>query len=118
VIKKSSYGEYSSGSSKVHTTLIKIGELSLWFSFDEVVAFKYEKIREVLTDEEIKIQIEKRFKSLGYNPRMFICKNIWEGVTARHIDFINPDQSIRLEREKFVELLNRVLDYCNLSGEL
>jgi len=53
MIRKSFYGNYTSVEAGVNCLSVEIGKLKLWFSYDEVIAFRFEDIKKVLTDEEI-----------------------------------------------------------------
>jgi len=63
-----------------------------------------------------------RITSLSYDPKFFICENeiieSMKGLIGRHLNMLNEDHTIRIDRAKFIDLLNRVLEYCNLSQDL
>ncbi len=84
------YGQYSSqnyGSSRAVT----IGDLTLYFSYDTVVAF-----RDVDTG-------------------LVISENIWSTTTGKHLNAINPNKKLRIPREQFKVKLGEVLKKHNLE---
>ena len=73
------YGNYSSdnyGSCRA----ISIGNITLYFSYDTIVAF-----------------------SIGN--KLTISENVWSNTTGKHLNFINPDKSIRIPYEEFKKKL-------------
>lgn len=36
---------------------------------------------------------------------LVICENVWSRTTGRHLNEINPDKSIRIPRDEFMERL-------------
>lgn len=77
------YGDYSSsnyGSSRA----VRIGNLTLYFSYRTVVAF-------------------------NDNNNFWISKNVWSNTTGRHLNCINRNKSIRIDYEEFKVKLNECL---------
>lgn len=91
MVKIFNYGNYKNdnyGSSRA----VVIGSLTLYFSYKTVVA---------VHDR----QTGKRH----------ISENTWGSTTGRHINCINRDKSIRLNRSDFEQKLNSILDKYNLK---
>lgn len=83
------YGNYSSdnyGSSRA----VNIGDLTLYFSYKTVVAFSYK-------GEET------------------IMKNYWNVVTGRHLNCIDDNHKIRIDRNEFDIKLNKLLKKLKLD---
>jgi hypothetical protein len=81
-VSLSNYGNYSSdnyGSCRKVT----IGDVELYFSYDTVVAF--------------------------YDHGLVIRQNDWSTTTGRHLNWINPDKSIRISGEEFEKRLEKFL---------
>lgn len=70
------YGRYRSENYGAHTKLVIVGNKSLWFSYDTLVAF-----------------------SAG--GEFHIIKNYWGNTTGKHLNWINPDKSIREDEKTF-----------------
>ena len=87
MIKIWNYGEYSNdnyGSCRA----VSIGDITLYFSYNTIVAF-----------------------SIGY--KLTISENVWSNTTGKHLNFINPNKSIRTPYEEFkkkLENLEKVID--------
>ena len=88
-IKIWNYGDYSSdnyGSSRA----IKIGRLTLYFSYDTIVAF-----------------------SDGY--KRYVCQNVWSKTTGKHLNWIDGgNKEGRLPYEEFKQKLEETLKKYNL----
>lgn len=80
-----SYGNYSSGNYGVHTLRFDIGSLALWYSYHTVIAFDHPKT--------------------GFKIR----ENIWGTTTGKHLNWVEPDHSIRIGGAEFEELLQSVI---------
>lgn len=85
----SSYGQYSSDNYGAHTLRVDVGELTLWFSYQTVVAFR------------------------TWGKKMRVSKNLWGPTTGKHLSWIDGgDQwakKERLEREEFEKQLAETL---------
>jgi len=82
-IRVYNYCDYSNsnyGSSRA----IKIGSLTLYFSYDTIVAVDSPHVN-------------------------LIRKNSWSVTTGKHLNAINPDKNVRLDSDVFEEQLSRVL---------
>ncbi len=90
-IKKETYGDYKTNNYGVHSQKITIGKLRLYFSYDTVIAFED-----------------------GYLD-IVVSENKWKQTTGRHLNWIEPDKSKRINREKFENKLNELLSKYNLS---
>ena len=85
------YGEYSHnnyGSSRA----VRIGILTLYFSYDTVIAFR---------------------GKTGFH----ISNNVWSKTTAKHLNAINKDKSTREKHEIFLENLRKELSHHKLIAE-
>lgn len=89
-IKKSSYGNYSSSNYGAHTQQITIGNLTLYFSYDTVIAFHTPSSGEVC------------------------CENCWGTTTGKHLNWIEPNHKHRETRENFEIQLATVLKLYKL----
>ena len=90
-IGKQNYGNYSSDNYGAHTQKIWIGDLTLYFSYDTVVAFRapgqYRKV----------------------------CENMWGPTTGKHLNWIDDgNKAGRLESEQFAKELSETLEAHNL----
>lgn len=84
------YGGRSSQNSRV----VRIGCLRIWFSYETPIAFTHSDYQ------------------LG---RLFIRKNDWSTTTGRHLNFINSDKSIRIDKEQFETHLENVMQLGVIS---
>ena len=87
----SGYGKYSSDNYGVNSIRLDVGSLTLWFSYKTVIAFQP-----------------------GWN-ETFVSENIWGNTTGKHLNWINPDHSIRLDRDEFEAKLEEVLKEHSLD---
>ncbi len=78
----SNYGQYSSGNYGVHTKVVTIRGLTVYFSYNTPVAF------------------------IGGNG-LIIRENDWSTTTGRHLNWIDPDKNKRIPGDKFEELLSK-----------
>lgn len=88
-VKTYNYGNYSSqnyGSSRA----VEIGRLTLYFSYQTVVAF-------------------------NYKGELVIRENDWGPTTGRHLNCIDSDKRGRLCGEEFKKKLDNVLKECGLD---
>lgn len=83
------YGQYSSANYGVNTLKLYIGNVTLWFSYRTLVAFQ------VCGSEKV------------------IRHNDWGQTTGKHLNWIDPDHSVRLSGEEFENQWNQ-----QVSGEL
>ena len=93
-ISKWNYGNYSN-SNYGSSMAIKIGKLTLYYSYNTVVAFKDAGIKE--------------------GKRFFACKNTFSKTTGKHLNWLEPDKDRRLSRKEFREKLNESLNKYNLT---
>ena len=87
-ISMGNYGDYSSNNYGT-SRYVTIGQLTLYFSYETIIAFKE-----------------------GSN--FTIIKNYWRKVTGRHLNCLDRDKSIRLSQEEFKEKLWKTLQKYNL----
>ena len=89
-INLSNYGNYSSdnyGSSR----MVKLGSLKLYFSYKTIIAIKDNKTNKFIVSE-----------------------NKWNNTTGKHLNWIDRDKSIRLNREEFEKKAEKILKRYNL----
>ena len=84
------YGNYSSNNYGKHSLQISFDKLDLYYSYDTIIAFR------------------------TIETGLVICKNEWWTTTGKHLNWINPDKKIRIDREKFIEQLSKTLVKFNL----
>ncbi len=85
-VNKGNYGQYSSSNYGANSIYIDVGSLRLYFSYDTVVAF-----REAAEYSKV------------------VSENIWGPTTGKHLNWIEPDHSARLDRNEFEKQLQEVL---------
>jgi len=86
-----SYGQYSSSNYGAHTLCVQVGAISLWFSYQTVVAF-----------------------SSGFSGR-FVSENVWSVTTGKHLNWIDGgNKAERVNNQVFDEEFNKVLDHYGL----
>jgi hypothetical protein len=84
-IEKFNYGEYKSQNYGSHCQRIRVGDLTLFFSYDTVIAFVYDGHR-------------------------YISENKWGSTTGKHLNWIDGHNlHRRLKREIFEKELQRAL---------
>ena len=89
-VKKANYGNYSSNNYGANSIRLDVGSLSLWFSYDTVVAFQED----------------------GNSCQ--VSENCWGPTTGKHLNWIESDKKARLSRDVFEHNLERVLATHNL----
>ena len=81
-----SYGKYSSGNYGVNSLRVDVGNVTLYFSYKTVVAFR----------------------APGYS--LTVSENIWGPTTGKHLNWIDDgDKGSRLPRDKFEDVLRAAL---------
>jgi hypothetical protein len=91
-IKKSAYGNYSSGNYGAHCMRIDVGLLSLWFSYDTVVAYQ------------------------DGHWQLHVSENCWGPTTGKHLNLIDSgEKTNRMKRADFETALEAVLKAHGLS---
>jgi len=86
VIRIGNYGRYSTENYGVNTLYVKIGALTLYFSYDTVVAFEHP----------------------DYG--LVVCENVFSVTTGKHINWIDTgNKKGRVSHEEFEKLLNEVM---------
>jgi hypothetical protein len=76
-----SYGEYSSNNYGVHTKRLDLESITLWYSYDTIIAYR------------------------DNTDGMVICENVWGTTTGKHLNWINSDHSIRKPSALFDTML-------------
>ena len=89
-IDKWDYGDYKTNNYAGHTQAIRIGSLTLYFSYKTVVAFS------------------------NYKFGFVISENVWSNTTGKHLNWIDSDKKKRIPHNEFEKLLNKVLGSNNL----
>ena len=84
-IRVYNYGNYSSENYGAHSLCFETPSGKYWFSYDTLVAF-------------------------NINGEFHIIKNYWGTTTAKHLNWICDDHSIREDRETFDANFNRLVD--------
>ena len=91
-VRKSCYGNYRSGNYGAHCMRLDVGGLTLWFSYDTVVAFS----------------------PPGHGVR--VSENCWGPTTGKHLNWIDDgNKARRLPRHDFETLLRNWLAEYNLA---
>ena len=89
-IRKWNYGNYSSGNYGAHTIAIDIGNITLYFSYNTIVAFR------------------------SYEHGLVISENNWGRTTGKHLNWINDNKKLRISHEEFEQKLTELLKEHNL----
>lgn len=87
-INKWNYGNYSSYNYGT-SIAIEICDLTLYFSYDTIVAFKE-----------------------GTN--FYISENIWSKTTGKHLNWLEKDKKSRLKYSEFKDKLEKTLNKYNI----
>lgn len=88
MVKLWSYNENSARNANA----VKIGKLTLYFSYETIVAFREEGHLEV------------------------VCENVWSSTTGKHLNWIDGgDKAGRVPSEEFQAKLHEVLKKYNLE---
>ena len=96
-IKKSTYGNYSSDNYGAHAMRIDVGFLTLWFSYDTVVAFAV-------------------FAVIDNGWHKYVSENNWGPTTGKHLNAIDDrNKRNRMKRSDFEAALEAVLKAHSLS---
>jgi len=86
-----SYGKYSSDKYAAHCLRIKVGTLTLYFSYKTVIAF-------------------------SDDAGIVVSENCWGTTTGKHLNWIDDGcKKGRYKRDKFEQLLEKTLENHNLS---
>lgn len=81
------YGNYSSDNYGAHSLEVHIGDLTLYFSYDTVVAFQAPGI-----------------------PGIVVSENCWSTTTGKHLNWIDDgNKKARVKRAEFEHQLKSVL---------
>lgn len=86
------YGNYSSDNYGAHTLCFNDGGNEYYFSYNTLVAFRI-------------------------NGEFHIIKNYWNTTTGKHLNWINPDKSIREDSETFQKNLERLKNIAQSGTE-
>lgn len=81
----SNYGEYSSDNYGAHCLKVTIGNLTIYFSYQTVIAF------------------------YTMETGLVIRKNEWGTTTGKHMNWIDRDKSIRIKGADFEKQINKLL---------
>ena len=96
-IRKSTYGNYRSENYGAHVMRIDVGSLTLWFSYDTVVAFAAPNGN-------------SSFRNVN------VSENCWGPTTGKHLNTIDGgNKRSRIKRADFEAALEAVLKAHSLS---
>ena len=76
----SNYGNYSSSNYGAHTLCVSMMGIDVYFSYKTPVAFR------------------------TFGCGLVIHQNDWGPTTGKHLNFINPDKSVRVNDDRFKQL--------------
>ena len=79
--KISNYGQHKSPNYGVHTLNINMGKIEFYYSYETIVAYWDKK------------------------DGLVCSKNVWTVTTGKHLNWIEPDKSRRIENKKFQKML-------------
>lgn len=79
--KISNYGQYKSDNYGVHTLCVDLGNLTLYYSYETIVAYS------------------------DPDDGLVCSKNQWTVTTGKHLNWIQPDKSKRFDPEAFDYML-------------
>ena len=88
--RKWNYGNYSSDNYGANSIAIELGTRTIYYSYDTIVSFR-----------------GTNSKGVYFN---CIIKNYWGNTTGKHLNFINPDKKIRLDKNVFENQLNEFME--------
>ena len=71
-------------------TQVSLGRLTLWFSYETIVAFMHMGVKKV-------------------------TENVWGTTTGRHLNAIQPNKKLRMDHNKFVQEIDLLLNKLVLS---
>lgn len=97
-IQKWSYGEYASSNYGAHTQAVRIGSLTLYFSYDTIVAF-----HAPFTPALVSLAGHGIFNGT------VCCENVWSTTTGKHLNWIEKDKKARVDSETFQSALTDLL---------
>lgn len=84
------YGNYSSDNYGANSLRVTIGSLTIYFSYRTPVAFR----------------------AFG---EFVIRENDWGSTTGKHLNWIDPDKSVRIPGEEFEKKFSKVLSKLGLE---
>lgn len=91
-IRKWNYGHYKSDNYGGHSMAVQVGSLTLYFSYDTVIAFR----------------------EAGHSLR--VCENAWSTTTGKHLNWLDGgNKADRLPFNRFQSELENVLAEHKLS---
>jgi len=82
----SSYGNYESDNYGVNTLRVSYNSITIYYSYKTIIAYR------------------------DFTDGLVICENVWSVTTGKHLNWINPDHSIRLSYDDFQEKLQQALN--------
>ncbi|MFZ2992412.1 MAG: hypothetical protein WA061_01740 [Microgenomates group bacterium] len=83
--KISTYGEYDNDNYGAHCLKVSFDEFTLFYSYETIVAYS------------------------DRTDGLVVSKNCWQTTTGRHLNWIDPDKKVRLERDVFESKLSEML---------
>lgn len=89
------YGNYSSKNYGASTLMVRLAGLTLWYSYDTIVAFD------------------------SCKHGFVISQNVWSTTTGKHLNWIDPDKKARVPHNQFEDLLaDAMRDYEYPTSEV
>ena len=82
----SGYGDYSSSNYGVNSLRVDMPFFTLWYSYDTIIAYR------------------------DRDDSLVIRENAWSTTTGKHLNWINPDKSKRIDGELFKQKLEAMLE--------
>lgn len=90
----SSYGQYSSDNYGAHTLRVEIGDVTLYFSYKTLVAFR------------------------APGKGLVVSENVWGPTTGKHLNWIGGSKKDRLSRTEFESQWKAVAEQFNVEPAL
>ena len=84
------YGEYSSDNYGMNTVILDMPSIRLYYSYDTIVAYSCA------------------------GDGLVVCENVWGTTTGKHLNWIHPDHSRRLDRNEFEDKLYSALSKLSI----
>lgn len=79
------YGKYSSDNYGAHTLRVRLDTITLYYSYNTVVAFK------------------------SWKSGLVVCENVWGPTTGKHLNWIDPYKNYRVPHSLFQKRLEEAL---------
>ena len=83
--KITSYGEYSSDNYGVNSLVMDLGDINIYYSYKTIVAYSDGK------------------------DGLVCSENVWSNTTGKHLNWIQPDKTFRINNSEFMIRLENAL---------